>query len=577
MPRHTYTAMKLLRHLMLLLAASAFAQIHAAPSNENLLQYLDSLLDDRVSLEKKQEFMIEDYRQKLRQARNDEERYRANMMLYDIFSRRSIDSAMNCLDRSRSIAVANGDSTAIADLRIKRSFLLAASGLLMEAAAEMRGLEGGKVPGALKKEYYAQMAYLYDHMANYARINPIGANVYFDKSNQYKDSLISILPEDDHEYLWYRGWSLLGASEKKRNEFITKVRKVVDSSALSTPDDAKNAYILGCLYLKNGDKENGMRYVAMSAITDVQLCNRDIASLQRLAMLCLEEGDVERAHNYIGYCMEAALKYPNRVRASTIAPLQHKINAAYQEKLRSQERMRRIFLILVSLLSIGFGVAVAVIIREMRHLKAARRELDERNLLLNARVAELSKAKEELSEMNDRLTSLNRQLKQANAELNESNYVKEEYVGYAFSLCSQFIKHMDDFRRTINRKAKVMQWDDIRSLTEGKTLEKDAMKDFYANFDAIFLHLYPQFITDFNNLLQPGQELLPKEGELLSMELRIYALVRLGITDSVKIADFLHCSAQTVYNYRFRTRNKAILPKDKFIEAVKTLGHVVIE
>ena len=136
---------------------------------------------------------------------------------------------------------------------------------------------------------------------------------------------------------------------------------------------------------------------------------------------------------------------------------------------------------------------------------------------------------------------------------------------------------MDDFRRTINRKAKVMQWDDIRNLTEGKTLEKDAMKDFYANFDAIFLHLYPQFITDFNALLQPGQELLPKEGELLSMELRIYALVRLGITDSVKIADFLHCSAQTVYNYRFRTRNKAILPKDKFIEAVKTLGHVVID
>ena len=452
--------------------------------------------------------------------------------------------------------MANGDSTAIADLRIKRSFLLAASGLLMEAAAEMRGLEGGKVPGALKKEYYAQMAYLYDHMANYARINPIGANVYFDKSNQYKDSLISILPEDDHEYLWYRGWSLLGASEKKRNEFITKVRKVVDSSALS---------------------ENGMRYVAMSAITDVQLCNRDIASLQRLAMLCLEEGDVERAHNYIGYCMEAALKYPNRVRASTIAPLQHQINAAYQEKLRSQERMRRIFLILVSLLSVGFGVAVAVIIREMRHLKAARRELDERNALLNTRVRELSKAKEELSQMNDRLTSLNRQLKEANAELNESNYVKEEYIGYAFSLCSQFIKHMDDFRRTINRKAKVMQWDDIRNLTEGKTLEKDAMKDFYANFDAIFLHLYPQFITDFNALLQPGQELLPKEGELLSMELRIYALVRLGITDSVKIADFLHCSAQTVYNYRFRTRNKAILPKDKFIEAVKTLGHVVID
>ncbi len=569
--------MKLSFSIVFVIASVFIQSAMATPSNNELLECLDSLLINRNDLEKKRQYIVDDYRHKLSNARNDDERYRLNNMLYEIYSLHSIDSAMNYLDKNFRIARAAGDTLRIADLKIKKSFLYAASGLLMESANEIAGLKSSRLPLNTRKAYFAQMAYLYDHMANYLRINPISTNAYFDKSNAYKDSLVAVMKKEDPEYLWYKGWGSLGAPVEKRNEVIRELRKNLDKSTLTTLDDAKNAYILGCLYNKNGDSGNALRYVAMSAIADVQLCNRDIASLQRLAMMCLEEGDVERAHNYIGYCMEAALKYPNRVRASTIAPLQHQINAAYQEKLRTQERMRRIFLILVSILSVCFAVAVLVIIREMRQLKEQRKGLDEVNALLNARVKELSETKSQLSEANDKLSSLNAQLKEANTELNESNYVKEEYVGYVFSLCSHYIKQMDDFRRTINRHAKVKQWDDILTLTEGKSLEKDALKEFYNNFDTIFLHLYPHFISDFNSLLQPDQQILPKDGELLSTELRIYALVRLGITDSVKIADFLHCSPQTVYNYRFRTRNKAILPKAEFIEAVKTLGHVVIE
>lgn len=569
--------MKLSFPIVLVIASVFILPAMAAPSNNELLGCLDSLLINRNDLEKKRQYIVDDYRHKLSNARNEDERYRLNNMLYEIYSHHSIDSAMNYLDKNFRIARAAGDTLRIADLKIKKSFLYAASGLLMESANEIAGLKSFRLPLNTRKAYFAQMAYLYDHMANYLRINPISTNAYFDKSNEYKDSLVAVMKRDDPEYLWYKGWSSLGAPVEKRNEVIRELRKNLDKSTLTTPDDAKNAYILGCLYNKNGDSENALRYVAMSAIADVQLCNRDIASLQRLAMMCLEEGDVERAHNYIAYCMEAALKYPNRVRASTIAPLQHQINAAYQEKLRTQERMRRVFLILVSILSVCFAVAVLVIIREMRQLKEQRKGMDEVNALLNARVKELSETKSQLSEANDKLTSLNAQLKEANSELNESNYVKEEYVGYVFSLCSHYIKQMDDFRRTIHRHAKVKQWDDILTITEGKSMEKDALKEFYTNFDTIFLHLYPHFVSDFNSLLQPDQQILPKDGELLSTELRIYALVRLGITDSVKIADFLHCSPQTVYNYRFRTRNKAILPKAEFIEAVKTLGHVVIE
>ena len=546
-------------------------------SNEELLNTLDSLLLNRHILEERRKYVADNYKHRLINAQSDEERYRVNNMLYDFYSRYSVDSAMNYLDRNFVIANEIGDKDRIADLKIKKSFLFAASGLLMESAKEMMGMNGGVLQPETRRAYYGEMAYLYDHLATYHRIMPDGDSEYFGISNAYKDSLMSIMQEDHREYLWYLGWVNLGASKEVRDSVIEELKKVVDNSSLQTPDDAKNAYILGCHYQKNADKENSLHYLVKAAIADVKMCNRDIASLQRLAILCLERGDVERANSYIDYCMEAALKYPNRVRASTIAPIQHRISIAYQEKQRLQQRTRKTLLILISVLSVCLAIAMFFIIREFRQLKHKEERLDMANLMLNQRIQELSDTKSQLSEVNSKLSSINQQLKEANAQLNESNYVKEEYVGYVFSLCSQYIKFIDDFRRTINRKAKVNQWEDIKAMTEGKKLEHEALKEFYTNFDSIFLHLYPHFISDFNALLQSDQQILPKEGEMLSTELRIYALIRLGITDSVKIADFLHCSPQTVYNYRFRTRNKALVPKEEFIKAVKTLGQVVIE
>lgn len=564
-------------HIILLSALSPKAQAVTIPTNEHLLEYLDSLILVKDNLENKRQYIISEYHRKLKTATTPEQRYRVNNMLYDIYSQYDIDSAMTYLDRNMAIATRLDDRNLIADLRIKKSFLYAASGLLKESGDEIADIVGGELEPDIRRQYYAQMAYLYDHMANYLRINPIGANRYFDLSNEYKDSLLTILSPDDHEYLWYKGWSMLGYTGDQVTAVIDALREAVDNSTLSTADDAKNAYILGCHYLKRGEKELGMKYVAMSAIADVQLCNRDIASLQKLAMMCLEEEQIDRAHSYIGYCFDAALKYPNRVRASTIAPLQHKINTAYQELSQRQERTRRMYLMLVSILSAGLLLTIIVIIREMYQLRRKREQVDSINRELNSHVVELSDTKAQLTEANDKLISLNAQLKAANMSLNESNYVKEEYVGYVFSLCSMCIKQMDDFRLMINRKAKMKQWDDIKKLTDGKTIEKDMLREFYNNFDTIFLHLYPHFVSDFNSLLQPDKQIVPKEGELLTTELRIYALVRLGITDSVKIADFLHCSPQTVYNYRFKIRNNANMSKADFLEAVKTLGQIVIE
>ena len=177
-----------------------------------------------------------------------------------------------------------------------------------------------------------------------------------------------------------------------------------------------------------------------------------------------------------------------------------------------------------------------------------------------------------LGKVNGELSEINEKLKVSNDELLESNYVKEEYIGYVFSICSSYITKLEEYRKNISRKLKAGQIDDIISLTSSTTMVQSELKEFYHSFDAIFLHVYPNFVEDFNTLLRPEERIVLKEGELLNTELRIYALVRLGINDSVKIAEFLHCSPQTVYNNRLRTRNKGIIPKEEFAEKVRSLG-----
>lgn len=150
--------------------------------------------------------------------------------------------------------------------------------------------------------------------------------------------------------------------------------------------------------------------------------------------------------------------------------------------------------------------------------------------------------------------------------------MKEEYIGYIFTICSDYIGKLEEFRKNIHMKAMTRKFKDIVDETSSTDMMKDELREFYRSFDTIFLHIYPDFVNDFNALLQDDKRIIPKEGELLNTELRIYALVRLGITDSVKIAEFLHCSPQTVYNNRFRVRNKALVPKKDFAEEVRKLG-----
>lgn len=545
--------MKILIALLFLLMGSAF--LNAAPYSEKvqeLLVRLDSMIAQRNTFTMLKEAKVAQLHRLRKNVHTLEERYWLNKSLYDEYCVYNADSAMNYVVDNLGIAHRQNDKYRQMEWKIKKSFLLAATGLLKEAQDELRGVSGSSLPEELLVDYYGQMLYLYSHFNQYTG-SEIGAfhQHYARLERVYKDSLNMVLTPQDPMFLWYKGQVVQDTDSMLL--FKEQLQQSIQNSTLETRRDAMNAYILACFCREANEQENYLTYLIYSAMADVRISNKDIASLEELAGVLFKLGDIDHAYIYMSYCLQNALAYRNRVRVVGISAVQDAIHQIYQERNQKQEARLRMYLIWVSVLSFILLFAFLYIYKQMKRLKLSRQQLNESNV---------------------QLTALNEQLKDTNNQLCESNYVKEEYIGYVFSICSNYISKLDEYRKSINRKLKANRLEEVKTLTDTSSMAQNELKEFYHNFDAIFLHIYPDFVSDFNALLHPHEQIVLRDGELLNTELRIYALVRLGITDSVKIAEFLHYSPQTVYNNRLKTRNKAIIPKDQFAVAVRSLGRV---
>lgn len=530
---------------------------------------LDSILVQTGELASQKELKIAQLKKKLSNAANFEEEFWINKMLYDESFVFNADSAMKYVDRNIQIATELKKKDWQDEWLINRSFMFAATGLLKEAGEVLEKVDSTSLSDGLKLSYYYQRSYLYSHLGQYMGDQKQVNNKYYNEFENANKHMLALVRPKDPLY-W---WCVASCNElSPEDSLFSALENVVLSSHHNTRLDAMNAYGLSNMYKRIGDKEKTMIYLIYSAMADLRVCNRDIASLQELSSLLYDAGDIDRAYAYMNYCLKAALLYPNRVRIINISTELDKIYANYQQRDIRWRNSLQNYLYVVTFFSIILVLALIGLYRQTKKLRKSRTELDSANHSLNQHVVELSQMHKQLALANQELQNLNELLRSANQKLQESNDVKEEYIGYVFSICSNYISKLDEYRKNINRKLKTGQFEEARQLTDNSSLTQNELKDFYANFDAIFLRVYPDFVADLNSLLRPEEQILLKDASELNTEVRIYALVRLGINDSVKIADFLHCSPQTVYNHRLRMRNKAIIPKDKFAEAVRLLG-----
>lgn len=560
------------KHILFWLLVNWIGWIYAESVEKEipqLLATLDSILVQTGELASQKELKIAQLKKKLSNAANFEEEFWINKMLYDESFVFNADSAMKYVDRNIQIATELKKKDWQDEWLINRSFMFAATGLLKEAGEVLEKVDSTSLSDGLKLSYYYQRSYLYSHLGQYMGDQKQVNNKYYNEFENANKHMLALVRPKDPLY-W---WCVASCNElSPEDSLFSALENVVLSSHHNTRLDAMNAYGLSNMYKRLGDKEKTMIYLIYSAMADLRVCNRDIASLQELSSLLYDAGDIDRAYAYMNYCLKAALLYPNRVRIINISTELDKIYANYQQRDIRWRNSLQNYLYVVTFFSIILVLTLIGLYRQTKKLRKSRTELDSANHSLNQHVVELSQMHKQLALANQELQNLNELLRSANQKLQESNDVKEEYIGYVFSICSNYISKLDEYRKNINRKLKTGQFEEARQLTDNSSLTQNELKDFYANFDAIFLQVYPDFVADLNSLLRPEEQILLKDASELNTEVRIYALVRLGINDSVKIADFLHCSPQTVYNHRLRMRNKAIIPKDKFAEAVRLLG-----
>lgn len=579
--RHLYPIITFLLYFVSSMSVKAYND-----ETEYWLQQLDDeLLKYDVYISQKQE-RIDIVMAQRKQLRQDEEIFFQNKLVYEECMTFDSELAMEMAEENIAIARKLHDRDWETEWIIKRSFLLASTGLLMESLQALEGMNGQQLPHDLALQYYNQMQYLYSHLWQYTWKGEM--KDYYQACNAlYNDSISLIIRPEDADYMWHQAWHKMGTSDAE--PFIQSLMEQVASLPNDSRPDAMLNYVLARMYETQGNEELCIQYLSRSSIADIRSANQDIASLEELAIKLYNAADVEhsqqsllaldndqlisRAYNYISICLQTTQKYNNRVRTVSISRVLDQILHAYLLRDAHQRNRLHRSLWTVCILLVLVITGIIVVWRQNKRLVRSRQQLAQTNQELKQNQQALAEANSQLVQANAQLKEAMSQQQDANQQLREADMVKEEYIGYLFSICSNYISKLDDFRKNINRKAKVKLWDEVLLMTDKSTLVQDELKEFYHNFDAIFLHLYPDFVTQFNELLQPEERIEPRKGELLNTDLRIYALVRLGINDSVKIAEFLHCSPQTVYNNRLKIRSKTILPKEDFLRTVQHLGH----
>ncbi|WP_316838692.1 DUF6377 domain-containing protein [Pedobacter gandavensis] len=547
--------MNLLKHVFLLIFfTTAMISTAATAAQDSKLDSLLRVLDDAIQHRKIYADRREAEISKLKQLLSKANIYAINTKLYQEYKPYQSDSAIKYVSSNLEIARSLQDPSKIAESKLQLAALYSIAGMSMDAASLLRSLRSDQLTAELKIGYYQAYKDLYSNLAAYHNVN---TNLYRKYNAAYRDSLLQLLSPSSRNYKGVYAEKLSTAGQYKAAEKL--LLELLSGVKTKNHEYAIWSSALGNVYKKEGDTLLQQQYFALSAISDLQNAIKENTSLQALAISLYETGDLDRSYAYIKCSMEDAIFCNAPLRSIVIAKIFPIIDIAHQTKEKEQRSQLLLLLGLISVLSIGLIAAVIYVIRQMKKLEKSRLELQEVNQLLKR--------------LNEDLQEVNQQLNESNSQLREANRIKEEYIGNFLDLCSNYINKLEDYRKSLNKKATTGNVEALLKMLKSTDMMTTELKALYKNFDDTFLHLYPDFVTAFNNLLIPEERFELKPGEL-NTELRIFALLRLGIEDSAKIAAFLRCSMSTIYNYRTKVRNKTLVPREDFEDYVKKIGTI---
>ena len=527
-----------------------------AGSSDSLLVKLNQTIEQRPSYMQRKEEALETLRQSLRKlsAGNVEGRMNLYEALWQENRSYNTDSSLFYATALSQLAQQAGNEEQKQNALLHRATALMTIGMFKEADEIIKPLrEGGVLPGQ-RSQFFHLCRSLFGLMADYA-VTAQEKAAYASLTDDFRDSLLTIYEAGSNMYRMIYADKLTA-----HGKYAEALRELLPFTPTGDGRfDAGYHYTIAEAYYHMGRIEEARHYYTLAAISDMQSDTREYIALRKLAVILFQSGDIDRAYHYLTLCMADAKACNARLRILEILDTFPVVNEAYLEKKQQQQRVITGVLIAISLLVVSLIFAIFSVLKQKKALQQAQ--------------TDLAHANSQLNEVNRTLVEYNEEMKRQNQLITETSYLKEAYITQYMDQCSTYLEKMESFRKRLRQLLSAGKTKEIQqALTSYNQEVETELAEFYDSFDTTFINLFPTFVEDFNALLREDEQVQLKPGQKLNTELRVFALIRLGITDSTKIAHFLRYSVTTIYNYRTRMRNRARGDRDELEKQVMEIG-----
>ena len=553
--------MKQLLFLLLMLMMPLLTQ--GKTDEKKLLERIDYMIDNDQHYQDIKEKELKHLKQQALDAEDNKTRLLFLDSIYRAYSAYRYDSAYAYMKRGLELAEKCKDSYYITLNKINQASVLSVRGFYSKAEGLLQTLNPETMPYKLKLYYYFTYAWIYNYWESYAKNSDFAAE-FCTKKKHYMDLLLQNFKEDRKNTVYYN--YLLGEriylDEPTSRKSLTLFLKAMKMSPAKSRIHAMSAYGAARYYKLTGKFDLYEKYLVEASVSDGLCQLKETVALQKLAYYLFkkDENNSKLAAKYIQHTMEDAQFFNNQLRMMEISNILPVIATANQQAAeRSRAR------ILTGFITVSAALIIIIILafvnnRQKNKLKKNKQEIEEQN--------------RKQIEMNGQLSEMNNQLTELNQQLIETNIKRETYLRLFIDISAAYIDKLADYRKLVSRKIKANQAADLLKSLNTHKLEEEETQMFYNRFDKAFMELYPGFVTELNKLLLPESQLEVPTTHTLTTEIRIYALMRLGVTDSQEIATLLHYSTQTIYNYKSGMRAKAI-NRDTFESDVNRLCHII--
>lgn len=531
----------------------SFAILSSA-NNSALLQKLDSVIEASETIVAEKNKKIAMLKQMAAKENNTAlllERYRELSEEYYVFK---FDSAKVYVEKGLALAKKVQNSRYIVTNTIMKAKLLSIGGLYSEAINTLNTIEQDSL-GEQDMTFDYNIAYstIYSYWADYCNDDTYSP-IYRERSNAYLKTAIVNIDKNNAAYDYYMGEYHVYI-DKDDDKALKHYFRTLEKNGMTSRVFAMASFAIANNYSAHENMEKYEEYLIKASICDILCCTKENLAIQDLAMHLFKQDNenIERARVYINTAMEDAKSYNNRLRILEISQKLPIIVSTYHNRLTTQNSTLMYAVWGISLLVVTMIVLLYFFVRQ--------------NKLL-------SKRRHELHVSNHMLTETNERLNRANEQLLDTNRKREGLAKLYIDLCAKYIDKMAKFQVMVQRKIKANQINELMSYVSSSRLNYEDADTFMKRFDEAFLNLYPSFVTEFNALLKEDEQVITKNPHSLTTELRIFALIRLGVKESSEIAALLYYTPRTIYNYRSAFKNKAI-DRESFEERVCMLCTVI--